>query len=301
VAGHAYGDPFASEPGLHPPFLDALSRSSDLEFVVLAGDVVRRGDRASWNRALADLEGLGLPFYVAMGNHDREGVGPELLAGRFGATSHRFDIGSERFVFLDTQEAGAALSAGQLDLLRRALDGSDAVRNVFVFVHELIWLNDVRYRGLRANRSDAAQLQSNYWSDVHPLLLRNAGKEIFLVAGDVGTAWAIPALFDQPAEHIRLIATGMGGNERENFLRVEVRDGAVSFSVVPLDGSPAVAVERYDVDTVRGWLASESNEDGVLGGMRPTAAFALGAMAAVAVLTLARALLSIRGRAKNRA
>jgi Calcineurin-like phosphoesterase len=239
IAGHAYGAHDGHNVGLHPPLLAALEAGAfgDIEFIVFTGDVLRRTNPDSSARLEAQLHPLGIPYYIAPGNHDTNEFGRARLRERFGSLYHRFDVGTSRFLVLNTQEVSRTVPPNQLAFLRKALTESAGIEVFFVFMHELLWLSErPEYRSIRANgRSRQSKLKaSNYWADVHPLLVQRAPKPVYVIAGDVaGNRDAIPAFHDQ-IENVTLIASGMGEVKEENACTVTVTDGKPRFDLHPM-------------------------------------------------------------------
>lgn len=253
VAGHAYGAHSGSNQGLHPPLLEKLAARSfgHLDFLAFTGDVLRRCNEDSWKLLEDQLRPLGIPFYLALGNHDASKFGLARVKQQFGSLYYSFDIASARFIFLDTQEVSRTISPAQIAFLRNAVENSQDIEVFFVFMHELLWLSEKpEYRKIRANsRSRQKKLgKSNYWSEVHPLLVGLAPRQAFVFAGDVaGNEDAIPAFRDQ-VQNVALIASGMGEVKEENALLVTVQGGKPTFRLFALDGSGGDAAVPRSLD-----------------------------------------------------
>lgn len=250
VAGHAYGAHTGSNQGLHPPLVDKLSTDAfgHLDFLAFTGDVLRRCNEDAWHIFERQLQPLGIPFYLAMGNHDASDFGLDRVRGQFGALYYFFDISTTRFIFLNTQEVARSISPGQLAFLQDALQDSEGIGTFFIFMHELLWLSHKpEYRKIRANsRSRQKKLsKSNYWSAVHPMLVQQAPRQAFVIAGDVaGNEDAIPAFKDE-VDNVTLIASGMGEVKEENAMLVTLRAGKPTFRLFALDGSPPRTLDDY--------------------------------------------------------
>lgn len=257
VAGHAYGAHNGSNRGLHPPLVDKLSAGAfgHLDFVAFTGDVLRRCDEDSWGVLEADLKPLGIPFYLAMGNHDASDFGLAQIQKQFGSLHYSFDIAEARFIFLNTQEVARSISPNQLEFLQDALRDSEGIATFFVFMHELLWLSHKpEYRKIRANsRSRQKKLsKSNYWSAVHPLLVQQAPRKAFVIAGDVaGNEDAIPA-FKDVMDNVTLIASGMGEVKEENAMLVTIRANRPVFRLFALDDSPPRNLDDYSPQKLNG-------------------------------------------------
>jgi 3',5'-cyclic AMP phosphodiesterase CpdA len=252
VAGHAYGAHDGTNVGLYPRFLEALGRQKRFDFVVLTGDVVRDPTEESYAAVLGELEAFGQPFYLVRGNHDQGPPADAVFQERHGGTHYSWSHGPHLFVVLDTRIRKYTVTPEQLTFLEDAL-GAQSYRNAFVFLHELLWLNPGRYPGILANPGDNPRsFQTNFWTEVFPVLQRHPDMAVYVIAGDVGgNRWAVPAFYDRVG-HVRLVASGMGEVEDENLLRVDVDGADVTLTVVPLrEHEPARPAEWWSVYNLR--------------------------------------------------
>jgi hypothetical protein len=238
VAGHTYGVPQVNNEGVHPPFKAWFPElnSQNLDFGVFTGDIVMKSTAADWDEIDADLAELDPPVHFAVGNHD---MGKrELFVSRYGPTYYSFEHEGDLFIILDTELDPGNISGEQLAFLRETLRSTEA-RNVFVFLHMVIWVRaGTPYYQLKGdlNNRKRYDFRSNFWTEVEPLL-GELESEVYVVAGDVGVPWAMPLFYDH-YEHIHLIASGMGGEEEENFLIFHVGSDDVQVEARRLDGKP---------------------------------------------------------------
>ena len=263
VAGHTYGVPNVNNEGVHPPFKSWFPEinSRNLDFGIFTGDTVMRSTAADWDEIDADLAELTLPVYFAVGNHD---MGKrELFVSRYGPTYHSFEHKGDLFIILDSELDPGNISGEQLAFLEETLRSAEA-RNVFVFMHMVIWVREgTPYYELKGelNNKKRYDFRSNFWSEVEPLF-RELESEVYVVAGDVGVPWAMPLFYDH-YENIHLIASGMGGSEEENFLFFHVGPGDVEIEVQRLDGKPLNlgSPEAYNLAHYTGeiWTAGVGN------------------------------------------
>ena len=252
VAGHSYGPPYPSYIGVYPKFLNHLQKnlSQETKLIILNGDIVW-GENIlhAWQQVQADIASLDLPYYFVMGNHDYTQTAQDIFVKKYGDTYYSFDIGSERFIILDSQKSFLSISSDQLEFLENSLQESPAT-NVFVFFSELLWNgNNAKYSKIKANRNSRASFpllsRSNYWNEVHPILQKHSDKNIYVITGDVGgQADAIPAFYEK-IDHITLIATGMGAIKNENYLEVNIENGKASFTLVPLNSDNTLKPLNY--------------------------------------------------------
>jgi hypothetical protein len=249
VAGHTYGVPSVDNEGVHPPFKPWFTKinSQDLDFGVFTGDIVIRGTPANWDEIDAELTQLTPPVHFTVGNHDLSDR--KLFASRYGPTYYSYEHKGDLFVFLDGERDPCNIGGEQLMFLQDALADTDA-RNVFIFVHKLIWVAEgTPYYKLRRglNTKEGYNFQNNFWVDVAPLL-RNLKANVYVVAGDVGVTWAMPLFYEQDG-NIHFVASGMGGTEEENYLTFHAGADGVHIEVQRLDGEPLSlgSIEAYDL------------------------------------------------------
>lgn len=251
VAGHSYGAHKGKNLGLYPKFLNKLNTSKKTDFMILTGDIVRKSKKASWESIESELKEIGTPTFYVMGNHDKSDFARALFEKKFHGTYYSFSIGRDQFIALDLTKDGKSLPEEQLQFLKKTIT-KDA-GNIFIFMHEMIWNGgNERYKNIKANgRSRYARLNndSNFWSEIVPILNEFKNKQIFVFAGDVaGRPDTIAAFYDK-LDNIHLIASGMGEVQEENYLEVHVKDGRVSFELISLNDSIKLKrLEEYTVE-----------------------------------------------------
>ncbi len=258
AAGHAYGSHDGDNIGLHPPLLERLYSGIDstVEFIVFTGDIVNHSTVDSWQQVELEMNGIGLPSYYVMGNHDNNELGRAVFEEKHGGTFYSFYSHGDLFVVLNSIEADRAISEQQLVFLQDQIDqAGDSTRNIFIFFHEILWNSHEKYLGVRSNsrsRYDQVVEYSNYWEELHPMLMENPDKYFYLLAGDVGgNPDAISAFYDR-WDHITFLASGMGEVADENYLMVHVFEGdSTDFELVPLNAELSLpAIEFYSVPQV---------------------------------------------------
>jgi len=250
VAGHVYGKPGGDTIGLYPPFkarIPWLLEQPGMSFGYLAGDIVRRPNGRHWDPATVDIEGLGLPIHMVVGNHDiaYEGAegGPGLIfraeyERRFGPTFYSSRRGEDLFLVFDSTLDHWNVSGPQLELLKDELS-QGSFRNLFVFFHHVVWWRPDDRPNLRPNSWDGRSKGTpNFWTEVAPLL-RSTGREVFVFAGDLGAHKKATPFSYRRDGALHLIATGMGEGTRDNCILVEVDpDGTPRLQLVALSGDP---------------------------------------------------------------
>lgn len=238
IAGHTYGTPGVDNDGLHPAFknkFDLIQSDGHIDFGVLTGDIVITGTEQNWNEVDNDIIDLGLPVYFAAGNHDV--TDRTLFESRYGQTYYSFVHQSNLFIVLDPNIDGWNISGNQLDFLENVLNTeAQNVNNIFVFFHQLLWWEpDNIYQNVVLNSFSGRADTINFWNDIEPLF-NELAKPVHMFAGDVGAYYTGSEFMYHQYENITLIASGMGGNVRDNFIIIDVHeDASVSYRLIALN------------------------------------------------------------------
>lgn len=246
VAGHAYGNHVAENIHLHPPFVDQFSyirNYPDITLGFLTGDIVRESNVESWNAVDEDVASLGFPVYFAPGNHDI--TNRELFESRYGdslngfRSYHALTQENDLFIVLDSELDEWNISGEQLTFLQNVLqENNGQSRNIFIFVHALIWWDDENiFKNIHTNWWPPYIPDStNYWIDVEPLL-QMANAPVCIFAGDLGAnAQATPFMYFEDM-NITYIGSGMGNLTDDNYLFINISsDGKLSFELIALQG-----------------------------------------------------------------
>jgi hypothetical protein len=243
IAGHTYGTPGVDNDGLHPAFknkFDLIQSDGHIDFGVLTGDIVITGTEQNWNEVDNDIIDLGLPVYFAAGNHDV--TDRTLFESRYGQTYYSFVHQSNLFIVLDPNIDGWNISGNQLDFLENVLNTeAQNVNNIFVFFHQLLWWEpDNIYQNIVLNSFAGRADTINFWNEIEPLF-NELAKPVHMFAGDVGAYNTGSEFMYHQYENITLIASGMGGNVRDNFIIIDVHeDASVSYRLIALN-SPDIS------------------------------------------------------------
>jgi len=245
IAGHTYGNPNASNLRMHPAFVEKfefIHSYPKIEFGIFTGDLVRNSTIENWDSVEVDLAKLQIPYYVIPGNHDT--YNRALYEERFGDKENQnrtysfFQFHDDLFILLDGNLDHWNISGNQLDFLEKTLmENAPEARNIFVFVHELIWWDEANeFAEVKLNWPPYTPDTTNYWNTIEPLL-RKQGKPVFICAGDLGASNQASALMFAEKDGITYLASGMGGNKDENFILANVDEkGDVRFDVIALRG-----------------------------------------------------------------
>jgi len=240
IAGHGYGAHVGNNNGLHPPFLDALDRVPKRhEFLILTGDIVRNSLPNSWAAVETELISRNIESYYVRGNHDRGQPADTVFSVKHGGNYYYFSQDSVLFIALNSGQYNAYVAPTEIDFLNTTLQNeAEKAKHILVMFHFLLWNGDIKYKDISSNLgSQYSYLSStaNYWEDIHPILDNYVNHNIYVVAGDLGgRSYSIPAYYENLG-HIKLIASGMGEIDDENYLEWTLINGNMHIDVIPLD------------------------------------------------------------------
>lgn len=208
-------------------------------FVLSSGDLVYGNEesieqyRKESGQVLSILNGLRVPFYNALGNHevdDRPELQSEYLK-LFGGLYGSFDYGGCRFVALCTDEAGKAadMSDAQKSWLDKTLDGS---KPSFLYLHRPVFA--------RAGNDEKGATVANA-AALHELFKSRNVKGVFEGHDHVydrqshdGIDYVISGGAGAPLD----AATEKGGFF--HYLLVHVKDGKTDINVIPANAIQVV-------------------------------------------------------------
>lgn len=263
VIGHLYGaaESHSAYPsGAFLANIDMLNESGALMLVTL-GDIVRIPDEQHLANLRKVAHSVTLPMFNAPGNHELQSFlqifSREQYTDDFGPPYQDFTIANALFVFLDTNLTPGEIAGEQLEYFTRVMRSAAKdrnIRNIFVFSHHVIWCTDdprlaivwrrfVNYRpNYRPGKFEAL---------IEPLLAETAAqKPVFWLSGDVGGSAGSfsPFYWKAPDKDITYVATGVGGTDRDEIIKVEVQSsGEVVLTPVSLVGKPMGPMEQYSV------------------------------------------------------
>jgi len=238
VAGHVYGHPETEDNDLHPPFRSKrrfIEREPDLQFGIFTGDIVRKSSPEAWDAVDRFVGSLPVPVFFAPGNHDMVDRG--LYESRYGQTYYSFMHQGDLFIVLDPNLDQWNISGAQLDFLKTVLEQHRQAEHLFVFMHQILWVKREPYFKRFIPNSIMGRAKTiNYWDEVESLF-RLTEKPVYLFAGDTGAFPLGREILYHAYDNIHLIASGMGGGERDNYVLVKVsEDRSVTLQVIALNG-----------------------------------------------------------------
>lgn len=227
VAGHASGKPGVDNVGLHPKFkaqFPYIKSRTEIELGILTGDVIRAFPGPTvqdWIEVDADIDSLGIPVHITVGNHDMEDR--PLFEQRYGKTYYSFKKQNDLFIILDPMLDGWKITGDQLNFLKDTLQANaNQCDNIFVFFHQVIWKEvNNGFNHILWNSNEGKNGKTNFWTELFPIF-SNLDNPVFLFAGDVGAAsYATPVSYDL-YDNLTLITSGMGNIDNENYIIVNV-------------------------------------------------------------------------------
>ena len=251
VAGLTYGGRGMYHQGLHPPFEAKFSLINErgIELGFLTGDIVVETSERDWDEVDSVLNFLNATVYFAAGNHDIRDR--ELYEKRYGRTYFYFTNKGDLFILLDPNLDEWNISGEQLEFLKVVVDeNASASRNIFVFFHQLLWLDKTnKYKEVKPNSMKGKADTINFWTEIEPMF-HQLPNEVFMFAGDVGgTNWGDYLMYDH-YDNITFVASGMGRGEGDNFIIANVLADTVELEVITLSGDDIHAmgnIEKYRV------------------------------------------------------
>jgi len=258
VSGHFYG---GSDNKTGYPVNSILGssdfiNSSNAKMLICLGDLFKdvKNDHPYYQKSL--FSSLEVPLFNAVGNHD---LTDDYYQKNFGETFYSFKIDDDIHIVLDTELDDGNITAGQLQLLTDALEVTrgGGVKNVFIYAHRTIWKDS--FEELDPIFKDNTQSigGNNFESDVLPIL--NELKQetnVYIFAGSMGGA-APASFFHHENDGITYMATAVRGLKRDAILKIESKDGKLTFETVSLTGQDLLELEEYDLDY---WMSNTADE-----------------------------------------
>ncbi len=239
VAGHVYGNALYEEKGLYQPFknyFEYINSRDEIQLGFFTGDIVAPfPNENDWDKVDADLNLLEVPVYFAVGNHDMENR--SLFEERYGKTYYSFEYKNDLFIVLDPNIDGWNISGEQLEFLKNKINNiPDNSNNVFIFMHQLIWVpGNKKYADIKLNSFAGKKDTINYSNEIYPLL-SGLENHVCVFGGDLGGAsWSSDIMFDN-MDNITYLAGGMGEGNGDNFVVVNVKpDKNIEYDLICLD------------------------------------------------------------------
>ena len=284
VGGHLYGTP---GPSMYPAasllgYVSEMKRSS-AKFFIMLGDVIQHMKK---NQADKEIEifdhlinkKLNFPLYNAPGNHDLE-LGLEKYSKYFGEPYYQFVYGTEKFIFLNTQQDGNCnIGKEQENFLFESLNAAkvnDNLKNVFLLMHQPLWLVDNKefldvdsWTNTGTHKTSCSDFSRNTLKNIKKL---NLQKSLFLLSGDIGCKnyklgkipnESFPLFFEKDYKNnITYIATGLCETENDNLIKLNIdKTSNVNIEVISLSGKKLNKIENYNQNYWRTYYNNQISE-----------------------------------------
>ncbi|MFN9784649.1 MAG: metallophosphoesterase [Sphingobacteriales bacterium] len=192
--GH-WGQPKTDFEGMHRNLIQAIQKEEQVNFIVFNGDLIH-DNPALMPEVKKVYDGIGLPYYVTRGNHDRVSKDNWMEIWNQ-PEDHAFSVDGKVGVILlsSSNEAGTYLCA-DIAFLKAKLEAFRDLSHVFIFVHisQSTW---TRYGVECAELLDTIAAYPNVKAsfhghdhDVDGLMVYK--KKPFLWSGHFGGNWGNP-------------------------------------------------------------------------------------------------------------
>lgn len=245
VSGHFHGSS-SSVSGMPASTLlaniDTLN-SLNLAFTVCLGDLFLNVESDYRNYEKFLFKKLSMPLFNAVGNHD---VDNDLYKKRYGKTFEYFDIGTSRFIILDTELDNGDIVGDQFSMLKKALGGvSD---NVFIFMHRTLWADDDQKLSNLFPDNTRSATSTNFRNEVMPLIEKiSKNSKIYLFSGSIGGTAPASFLYHKLNSNIIAIATAIRDLPRDAVLVISLNDSEVDFETMSLNTNKVLPLQEYTV------------------------------------------------------
>lgn len=257
VSGHWYGASTSRSGFPASTVLGNIDRfnTTGAAFFLLTGDIFQnaKSDQARYQPALYDH--LDIPLFNAVGNHDLDGG---FYPGLFGRTWMQWDVRSDRFIVLDTEEDDSRIKGDQLRMIEQAAAEVEAgkLKHVFITSHRPIWAESGKYKFLFPGNTKSVT-GNNYESDVLPLLRRMAERvPVHWMAGSMGGTAPASILFETPEPNLHYVMSAIRDETRDAVLVAEVAADTVRWEAISLTGKHIGPVATYTAEWWREHLAN---------------------------------------------
>ena len=115
--------------------VEALNSRTDIDFLVLTGDITDFGTAKEYRWINERMQKLGIPFLTVIGNHDCVGNGKKIYKAMYGPYDYTMNIGRNRFVFMNTNSLEFSDPVPDLNVFRNALKDTANFDQAFVLSH----------------------------------------------------------------------------------------------------------------------------------------------------------------------
>lgn len=250
--GHAYGNITNVDGTLHPPLVDYIQslESEQMDFALFTGDIRKNGTGTEYAQLTELMTEIDTPFYAVPGNHDltskeqfEDYTQTEQFFQFFDRTFGYELQGEQLLIYLDVYENldsnGSFIPQEQLDMVAEALELHPQVQNVFLALHQLLFLDFTRenYGGFIPNSLVGYEStgENNFYTELLPLF-DEMDCPVYFIAGDTGAFDNGYELYYQEDGRFTYLSNGVGGGTADSILEFYVySNGYVDLQLVALN------------------------------------------------------------------
>lgn len=239
IAGHTYGNPGDKNSSTYPKLIEHLKKNkNEYQYAFLAGDIVNKSSKINFLQVKNELNNFIENIYVAPGNHDLENDKNNSSAKRdflsvFNKKYQSLSVNGNKFILLDSTTKQGKISNDQINFLKKIIDNSKKVENIFVISHHVIWENYVRNK-ITSNVSKSFFKDDNFEEVLSIFNEIDEKINIYFIAGDIGVSYKKTVLFCEKNKNLNFIATGMGNKKLDNYLDLLISSEGEILSIRPV-------------------------------------------------------------------
>lgn len=217
--------------------------NSGASLIVCLGDLFLdiKNDIPKYKSSFIDQ--LRMPIFNAPGNHDISG---NVYENNFGKSFYYFKVKSELFIVLNTELNDGTIEGDQLMMLQEAIGNLDGIKNIFVFSHRLIWAEEHPKMVKLFNDNTRSANGNNFRKEILPMFTKLDNVQVYFFGGSLGNAPA--PFFYHKEKNIYYIATAIRDTPKDAMLKMDIDNGKIKLSALPLLMSP----EYYDLKYYKG-------------------------------------------------
>ena len=239
IAGHTYGNPGDKNLSTYPKLIKHLKKNkNEYQYAFLAGDIVNKPSKINFLQVKNELNNFIENIYVAPGNHDLEDDKNNSSAKKdflsvFKKKYQSLSVNGNKFILLDSTTKKGKISNDQINFLKKIINNSKKVENIFVISHHVIWQNYVRNK-ITSNVPKSLFKDDNFEEVLSIFNEIDEKINIYFIAGDIGVSYKKTVLFCEKNKNLNFIATGMGNKKLDNYLDLLISSEGKILSIRPV-------------------------------------------------------------------
>lgn len=252
VSGHFHGNSANASTFPAASLLANIDSINKLNyaFIISLGDLfidinenyIRNYDKSLFSK-------LNAPLFNSVGNHDL--ANGNIYEKIYGKTYFSFQKGSELFIVLNTELNDGSINDAQLEFLTGLIKtNNNLIKNIFIFTHRPVWAERItKYQHLFKGNTRTEVGKNNFLEDIMPLFKNVKGqKNIYWLSGSMAGG-SSSFFYDYNKEfEIAFIQTAIRDVPRDAALKVNVKDGKISFKGISFTGQKIKPIESYGVE-----------------------------------------------------